>query len=165
MLRSHQVVDGETITAKAFRIAMRRVAASVHLLSVSGADGHKGMTASAVHSLSFEPLSLIVCVNKSASIHDDLLAAQQFCVNVLAADQSEIARQFSSRKFADERFTAGTWVDFRGTPALADAQSNILCDCQRLCEFGTHSLFAGCVVEVRTQDVPGLMYREGQFYG
>ena len=164
MLRNHHVVDGDETTAKAFRIAMRRVAATVHILSVSGAGGDRlGMTATAVNSLSFEPLSLIACVNRSASIHAEMLAATHFCVNVLAGGQSAIADQFGRRDLTGKRFSSGAWVDFRGTPALAEAQSNILCERRHLSEVGTHSLFVGHVIEVRTRDVPPLVYRDGEY--
>lgn len=142
---------------------MRRVASTVHLLSVSGSKGRQGMTATAISSLSFEPLSLIACVNKSAAIHSELLAADHFCVNVLAEDQSAIANQFGNRELSSERFSIGEWIDFRGTPALADAQSNILCERRHLADVGTHSLFVGHVIEVRTRPVPPLIYHDGKY--
>lgn len=163
MLRNHHVVDGEEITAKAFRIAMRRVASTVHILSVSSIEGPYGMTATAVNSLSFEPLSLVACVNQSASIHRQLLAADCFCVNVLSAEQDVIADQFGKRDLNAKRFSTGVWVDFRGTPALADAQSNILCQRRHLADVGTHSLFVGNVIEVRTRPVPPLVYQDGAY--
>ncbi len=156
-------MDGEEITAKAFRIAMRRVASTVHLLSVSSLRGSYGMTATAVSSLSFEPLSLVACVNKDATIHAQLLAADFFCVNVLSAEQGVIADQFGKRELDSKRFSTGVWVDFRGTPALADAQSNILCRRRHLADVGTHSLFVGNVIEVRTRPVPPLIYQDGAY--
>ena len=55
-----------------FRLAMRKLASTVTVLTTREADEHHGMAATAVTSLSTEPPSLLVCVNRSASLHDPL---------------------------------------------------------------------------------------------
>ena len=57
-----------------FLIAMRFLASSVSVVSAKDSDGKLyAMTASSVTSLTIEPPSILVCVNKGASIHDILI--------------------------------------------------------------------------------------------
>ena len=60
-----------------FRQAMRSVASAVYLITSRGAEGDVGMTATAACSLSFDPMSVLICVNRSASIMRTLDASQR----------------------------------------------------------------------------------------
>lgn len=155
--------SSEDALAQAFRLAMRRIASTVHLITAVHEGRRFGMTATAVSSLSFEPHSLIICVNRSATLHDPLHAGDCFCINTLAEGQEDIAGQFGSSKLQALRFTTGEWWDMDNAPALAGAQSNILCSTQYLTHVSTHSIFAGTVLGVRTCDVPPLVYRDGGY--
>jgi flavin reductase (DIM6/NTAB) family NADH-FMN oxidoreductase RutF len=146
-----------------FRLAMRRQAATVHVVTALHGGRRQGMTATAVCSLSFDPLSLLVCVNESATIYLALRAADRFCVNVLAAGQGDIATQFGSSALAPRRFSLGTWIDVDGAPVLAEAQSSIVCRRETLGQVGTHGIIVGHVLSVRTQDVAPLVYRDGGY--
>jgi flavin reductase len=66
------------------------------------------MTATAVCSVSDEPPSLLLCVNRNARLHDILAANGVFCVNILAAGQEAISQAFSDRTLSmDEAFRPG----------------------------------------------------------
>ena len=78
-----------------FRAAMRRIAATVTIVTADDGERYHGMTATAVTSLSMEPPSLLVCINKKAFLHDILLRAGNFCINVLHQDQAELSAAFS----------------------------------------------------------------------
>src|SRR5712692_8090266 len=111
-----------------FRIAMRSLTSAVTIISVTHCDRRFGMTATAVSSLSMEPPSLLACVNQSASIHGPMLDSGRFCVNILHANQTELASAFSDKKAAD-RFAFGAWAeDAYSFPYLVDAQANVFCD-------------------------------------
>ena len=57
---------------KEFLISMRGVASTVNVISSQYEDAKHAMTASSVVSLSLDPPSMLVCVNKEASIHQVL---------------------------------------------------------------------------------------------
>ena len=110
-----------------FRKAMRTLASAVSIVSTAHDDRRFGMTATAVCSLSMQPPTLLVCVNQSTSLHHPLLSAGRFCINILHADQDELARTFG-RKGMEDRFANGNWqVDDRGVPFVADARASIFC--------------------------------------
>ena len=125
-----------------FKSAMRHVAATVYAVTTGHGGGRYGILATAVSSLSFDPPSLLVCVNRSASLHAPLAEAETFCVNVLGLGNRDVAEQFVGHSGA-ERFAVGAWEEWHDLPVLATAQSSLVCrraDCH---EFGTHSIFIG----------------------
>src|SRR5476649_1971230 len=114
-----------------FRRAMRRVASTVHVLTTLHQGRRFGLTATAVCSLSIDPPSLLVCVNRTSEAHDAIVASRRICINVLAEGQSAVAARFSGA-FGDkgeERFVEATWYALAtGAPALVDAAA--VFDCQ-----------------------------------
>jgi flavin reductase (DIM6/NTAB) family NADH-FMN oxidoreductase RutF len=136
--------------ATAFRHAMRHYAASVSVITAVDLQGEPhGMAASAVTSISMDPPSMLVAVNKSASLHPVLARASHFCINVLGSDQLDIAERFSRSDLRDQRFRSGNWIrSCDGFFHLADARSAIFCRMDRIIEYSTHSLHLGIVVGV-----------------
>jgi flavin reductase (DIM6/NTAB) family NADH-FMN oxidoreductase RutF len=89
-----------------FRDAMRRIAATVTIVTADDGERYDGMTATAVTSLCMEPPSLLVCVNQKAFLHDMLLRAANFCVNVLHQDHAELSaamQRASARTTGEDR--------------------------------------------------------------
>ena len=67
-----------------FRLAMRRYIYSVSIMSNKDEKGDtNAITVSSVTSISMEPPSLLICINKSSRIHDTLKVGSQFCINLL----------------------------------------------------------------------------------
>jgi flavin reductase (DIM6/NTAB) family NADH-FMN oxidoreductase RutF len=150
---------------EAFRQAMRRVANTVTIVTVqSGAERH-GTTATSVTSISMDPPSVLVCFNQASRLRELLIKEDRFCVNVLHTDNLEAARIFSSPVASTERFNSGNWqADAAGTPYLANAQANLFCVKEKQITYGSHTLFIGRVMDVRTRaDVFPLLYRDGQY--
>src|SRR3546814_9123729 len=85
------------------------------------------MAATAADALSMDPPSMIVSVNRSASLHAPLSAGAGFCINVLARTQEEISRACGGALKGEERFALGEWIEgAEGIPVLAGAQASIV---------------------------------------
>ena len=124
---------------------MRHVASTVHAVTTLHDGVRHGILATAVSSLSFDPPSLLVCVNQTASLHNALVQAELFAVNVLGLENRDVAEHFAKSRGAD-RFTVGEWAEAHGAPVLLGGQSALVCrrlDCHR---FGTHTIFIGELV-------------------
>lgn len=149
-----------------FRLAMRRVAATVNVISLNVDGRPMGVTATAVSSLSMDPPSLLVCINRAASVHASMADMEAFRVNILHRDQEEIASMFADRKLEKLRFLDGWDLRPDEPPRLIAAQSSVLCrriDCH---QFGTHSIFIGVIEDVRVrEDVSPLLYWNGVYGG
>jgi flavin reductase (DIM6/NTAB) family NADH-FMN oxidoreductase RutF len=148
-----------------FRDAMRRLAATVTIITTSEGKNWHGMTATAVTSVSADPPALLVCVNQSASLHEPLLGSGRFCVNLLRACHTDLCGVFSGQRDGAERFAVGQWLaDESGLPYLADAQASLLCTVELKLPYATHTVFIGRVDTVRIFDeVKPLIYQDGRF--
>ena len=148
-----------------FRAAMRRLAATVSVITLRTGDRPMGMTATAVTSLSMSPPSVLVCVNQTVSMYGSFIEADTFCVNILHQDHLEVARVFSDSKLRSERFVTGQWQHRDNTPPiLIDAQAALLCERRESLTFGTHSIFIGQVSEILLRDdIAPLLYVDGRF--
>ena len=161
---SGQDVGGPSLE-DGFKDAMRRLAGTVTIVTVTNGGEQHGTTATAVTSLSMNPPSLLVCFNKDSRLHGFLCKSDQFCVNLLHADNIGISQLFASPVSSAERFATGNWQLGDGeAPYLADAQSSILCAKDREIEYGTHTIFIGRVLAVRNRgDIAPLIYCNGRY--
>ena len=132
---------GHSDLVENFRDAMRHVAATVYAVTTIDGGQRYGILATAVSSLSFEPPSLLVCVNRTASLHDPLERAERFCINVLGLGNRDVAERFMLPR--PDRFGVGDWVDEHETPVLRTAQSSLICKTAHRQVFGTHTVFIG----------------------
>lgn len=158
------MVDTEMDLAGSFRRAMRRVASTVNVISICVDGQPMGITATAVSSISLDPPSLLVCINRAAAFHAPMGDMSHFRVNVLHHEQVEMARMFADRTQHALRFLSGWEVGSVGPPRLLDAQATILCRRIDSHSFGTHSIFIGIVEEAESRDqVDPLVYLDGRY--
>ncbi len=159
------VVSLSPQTAASFRAAMRRIASTVTIVTASDGERRHGMTMTAVSSLSMDPPSMIVCVNQTTFLHDILMSARIFCVNVLRHDQADVSSAFSGATPPAERFDVGAWKrNEPGIDYLATAQANIFCTKVAAFPFGTHTIFIGKADEVLlNEDDRPLLYRNAAY--
>lgn len=147
----------------AFRSAMRHVAATVYAVTTGHGEDRYGIVATAVSSLSFDPPSLLVCVNRTASLHAPLASAETFCVNVLGLGNRDVAEQFMLGRGVD-RFAVGEWDEALGVPLLATAQSSFVCRRVHCHDFGTHSIFIGELIAAKHRaDAAPLTYYDRRY--
>lgn len=147
-----------------FFSAMRRLAASVTIITTGTADKQAGLTATAVCSLSADPPSLIACVNREAGAHDLIASSGRFAINLLSADQEELAMLFADPQRAKTRFEQAAWhADNHGVPLLEGTAANIICRLERAVEAFTHTIFIGVVEDIHLNKSSPLLYGTGSF--
>jgi flavin reductase (DIM6/NTAB) family NADH-FMN oxidoreductase RutF len=134
-----------------FRDAMRHLASGVSLVTTMGRDGRRqGMLATAVSSVTADPPTILVCVNRTATMHNALIESRNFCVNFLGQRHLELSRRFSSSEARESRFDADHWTTLStGAPVLDGALSALDCQLESAVEVGSHSVVFGKVVEIR----------------
>jgi flavin reductase (DIM6/NTAB) family NADH-FMN oxidoreductase RutF len=158
------MIDAGPSLASDFRQAMRRVASTVNVISICIDGRPMGITATAVSSISMDPPSLLICINRASAVHAPLGDVTHFRVNVLHRDQEAIARMFADREQHALRFGEGWTMDCDRPPRLIDGQASILCRRIDHHAFGTHSIFIGVVEEVAVRaDVHPLVYLDGRY--
>lgn len=150
-----------------FREAMAGLGASVNVITSDGAAGKAGCTASAVCAVTDDPPTLLVCINRSSRNNAVIRENGVLCVNVLSADQQEVASRFSTRDVSmDQRYSCGEWSSLEtGAPVLLDAVSVLDCAVQSTTEVGTHTVFFCTIEGARTRsEADALIYYARTFH-
>jgi flavin reductase (DIM6/NTAB) family NADH-FMN oxidoreductase RutF len=159
-------VDRE-VSSGDFRSAMRRLAGGVSVITAGRGTDIGGMTVTSVSSLSVDPPSLIVSINRSASSWPLLKRYGFFGVNILNADQLDIAERFTGKdglKGAD-RFAGAKWVTrASGVPLLSGALAAIECEIEEIIERYSHAIIIGRVLDLQLSGrSAALAYWQGQY--
>ena len=151
-MRLHERRDHPRPERALFRDCMSRVASAVHIVTTDGVAGLGGITASAVASVSDDPATMLVCVNKSSHSAPRFIANKVFCINTLAADDQALADCFAGRTglHLDARFQPGIWDRLAsGAPVLGTAIAIFDCRVLDIQDVATHHVMIGEVLAVR----------------
>ncbi len=131
------------------REVLRRFGTGVTILT-AGLEAPQGMTANAFTSVSLSPPLVLVCVMKSATIHQTILDYQSFAVSVLSARQEYVARYFAdhSRPRGRDEFDIVGWArgPNTGSPIIHGALAWMECELHAVHDGGDHSIFVGSVL-------------------
>ena len=151
-----------------FRTAMGRFATGVTVLTTRTRDLDHAMTASALTSVSLEPLLLLVCVEREARFHDAVVEAGVWGISVLSSHDRPGADWLATRgrplhgqldRIAHHRGPQ------TGVALLDGALSTFECRTTTVHPAGDHSIVVGEVVSVTTAAHPGaaLLYYRGRY--
>ncbi|WP_265555054.1 NADH-dependent FMN reductase RutF [Serratia grimesii] len=149
-----------------FRDAMARLGSAVNIITTDGPGGRAGFTASAVCSVTDTPPTLLVCLNRSASVYSVFKQNQTLCVNTLAAEHESLSNLFGGKTPMDLRFSAARWSTLvTGAPILHGAIVSFDCQISQLVSVGTHDiLFCQVVAITRNDDGHGLAYFDRRYH-
>lgn len=162
------MTDSTHTLKQPFRDAMASCAAGVHVITTDGVAGRYGITMTAVTSVTDEPPTIMLCINREAAIIPILLANHDLCINTLSDGQQDIAEHFAgmTNLSPEERFEYHIWhrgekgqLEVEG--ALAHLHGSIVGQH----EIGTHYIFYVQLNEIKVIDtqVPALLYFRRQF--
>ncbi len=123
---------------------MARLGAAVSVITSDGPAGRCAFTASAVCSVTDDPPTLLVCMNRGSDSYQAFKANAVLCVNTLAASQERLSPVFAG--FTDhtmtERFGHAGWIILAtGAPVLTGAVVSFDCRIAQVSEVGTHGVF------------------------
>jgi flavin reductase (DIM6/NTAB) family NADH-FMN oxidoreductase RutF len=142
----------QPVATQHFVRAMGQHVSSVCVITTSHGGRDFGLTATAVSSVCASPPRVLVCINKTGTTQDKIVAAGQFCINVLTEEQEQIAKGFAGMLGKDfDKFSLGAWTTLAtGSPVLKDASASFDCKLVSDLDQFSHSIFIGEVVGVAT---------------
>ena len=154
------------LTSSDYRNAMARLGAAVNIITTDGPGGRAGFTASAVCSVTDTPPTLLVCLNRSASVYPAFQANGVLCVNALAAGHQGLSNLFGGKTPMDERFAAARWTcGATGAPMLAEAAVSFDCRVSSRTSVGTHDVLFCEVLAIAVGDAAhGLVYFDRRYH-
>jgi len=155
------------VSSGGFRGAMRHLAGGVSVITAGRGKDMTGMTVTSVSSLSVDPPTLIVSINRGSSSWPILKRLGVFGVNILTADQLDIAERFTGKdglKGAD-RFTGAEWMTrVSGVPLLVGALAAVDCEVEEIVERHSHAIVIGRVLDMQNSTrTAALAYWQGQY--
>jgi flavin reductase (DIM6/NTAB) family NADH-FMN oxidoreductase RutF len=133
-----------------FRASMRITAASVSLVTATDDAGtFHGMAVTSAISVSMNPPSMLVAVNRSASIHPVISNSGRFCLNLMGETHFDLLENFSRTELRDRRFAPQHWQEGpAGVPVLQGALASQVCSIEAAHDYSTHTVFIGRVDHV-----------------
>ena len=142
----------------AFREAMRRFATGVAIVTTSHEGRIHGFTANAFASVSAEPPTVLICVNRGATAHPLIASSQRFCVNLLSLDQRALAERFAGGE-PRSRFDGVAYrIGESGSPVLEGTLAHVDCVLAEEVTASTHTIFLGKVLDSGFRDGAPLGY-------
>ena len=146
---------------------MRHLAGGVSVITAGRAKDITGMTVTSVSSLSVDPPTLIVSINRESSSWPLIKRHGFFGVNILTADQLDIAERFTGKgglKGAD-RFAGAEWITrASGVPLLVGALAAVDCEVEDIVERHSHAIVIGRVLDMQVSTrTAALAYWQGQY--
>jgi flavin reductase len=139
-----------TVDRNCFREAMARLGAAVNIISTKDENGGDvGITVSAVCSVTDDPATILVCINRSSRQYDTFKNAGILCVNVLSHEHEDLSPIFAGKGDLPmpERFALSKWLRLSsGAAALECAAASLDCKVSQTVEIGTHTVFF-CTVQ------------------
>jgi len=166
--RTRAAADPDAGVPRAMREVMGRFATGITVLTAGGDSPH-GMTANAFSSVSLDPPLVLVCVARTALMHDAIMSTGSYAVSVLGGEQEQLARYFADRRRprGAAQFDAIEWRPGPRTaaPLLNDSLAWLECGLEEVYEGGDHSIFLGRVLSIgRADDGHALLFFGGGYH-
>jgi flavin reductase (DIM6/NTAB) family NADH-FMN oxidoreductase RutF len=128
-----------------FRDAMRQVAAPVCVVTTLSDSGPHGTTVSAFTSLSMSPPMVMLSLDNSSRLLARISVGARLGVNILAADQRELASRFADK--SEDKFHGVEWFAHSAAPRLTGCHAWVAIDTRQIVPGGDHMVILGEVVE------------------
>lgn len=152
--------------AQSLKLGMRRLASSVCIVTAANEQGEaQAMTVSSVTSVSAEPASLLVCVNRDSRFAPLLQPGLDLVVNVLHQRHQALAQLCANPTQFDQRLQDKAWHWQGFLPYLADAEAVFFTRVDTLLPYGTHFVVVAQVIRVEASHagLSPLLYADGAY--
>ena len=146
-----------------FRQAVGSFTTGVTVVTTCDEEGTRyGLTANSFASVSLEPPLVLFCVEQRAPSLQGFHRSKHFAINVLAADQEDIAKRFA--RSAPDKFAGIDWrVGIFGAPLLDRCIATIECTLEHSLGSGDHDIVIGRVHRVRMYEGEPLTFHRSRF--
>lgn len=158
------MLDGPPLDTRLLRQAMGRFATGVTVLTTRGTCGKReGLTVNSFSTVSLDPPLVLWSLSRGAGSFATFAAAPFFVVNVLASDQLDLCRHFSTRQ--DDKLAGIAYRDgLGGCPVLEPALAQFECRREMHVDGGDHTIFIGRVLRVAQAEGEPLIFAGGSYH-
>ena len=163
MFSRYKSIAGAAMQQGDLRHALGRFATGVTVITTLDPDGGPvGLTANSFSAVSLDPPLVLWCLRRHAPSLGLFQASGRFAVNVLSADQDEVAQRFARR--SDDKFTGvAHTAGLGGCPLIGGSIAIFECDVEATPEGGDHVIFIGRVMRAAFRDGEPLVFSSGRY--
>ncbi|MFD8964024.1 flavin reductase family protein [Streptomyces sp. NPDC059568] len=145
---THNTDAERSVTREVFRDVFAQLPTGVTVVTTSGPGGAEpsGMTASAVCSLSLDPLLVLLCLNNHSNTLARIRAGGSFAISILGHDQTQVAERFANSDVSQtDRFARTPHHHADDLPVLTGALAWLTCHVAQTYPGGDHTIVTGHV--------------------
>jgi 3-hydroxy-9,10-secoandrosta-1,3,5(10)-triene-9,17-dione monooxygenase reductase component len=158
-------IDGEAAQAAAreYRDVLGQYASGVTVVTTMQGGTPVGMTCQSFTSVSLDPPLVAFLPMKNSRAFKAIRLTRRFCVNFLAADQTDLSNSFAS--LAEDKFEGVDWQSTSsGMPRLENTVGWVDCTVRDVHEAGDHYLVIGKVEDLGQGDASKpLLFHQGRY--
>lgn len=123
----------------------------------------RGLAVNAFSSVSLDPPTVMVAVQRTSSTHDCLFTATHLAINILSVDQLDVVNRFAAK--SDDKFSGLDWEPGPfGSPLIARSAAQMEVQIRERLQASTHTLFVCRVVHAAVSDRAPMVYSAGRFF-
>jgi flavin reductase (DIM6/NTAB) family NADH-FMN oxidoreductase RutF len=141
----------------------RQFVSGVTVVTAMDEQKPRGLAVNAFSSVSLDPPTVMVAVQRTSSTHDCLFRATHLAINILSTDQLDVVKTFATKsenKFAGLDWTPGPF----GSPLVARSSAQMEVEIRERLQASTHTLFVCRVLHATVSDRHPMVYSAGKFF-
>jgi len=141
----------------------RQFVTGVTVVTVMDGDVPRGLAVNAFASISLDPPTVLVCVQRTSSTHDCLFRADHLAINILSTDQLDVVNRFAAK--SADKFAGLDWrpAPF-GSPFIDRSSAQMEVQIRERLQASTHTVFICRVVDAQVSERHPMVYSAGRFY-
>jgi flavin reductase (DIM6/NTAB) family NADH-FMN oxidoreductase RutF len=123
----------------------------------------RGLAVNAFASISLDPPTVMVCVQRTSSTHDCLFRASHLAINILSTDQLDVVSRFAAK--SEDKFSGLDWEPGPlGSPLIGRSSAQMEVEIRERLQATTHTVFICRVVHAAVSDRTPMVYSAGRFF-
>lgn len=141
----------------------RQFVTGVTVVTAMDGDTPRGLAVNAFSSISLDPATVMVCVQRTSSTHDCLFRADHLAINILSTDQLDVVGTFATK--SDDKFRDLEWHSGPcGSPLIARSSARMEVEIRERLQASTHTVFICRVVHAAVEERDPMVYSAGKFF-
>jgi len=141
----------------------RQFVSGVTVVTTMDDERPRGLAVNAFSSISLDPPTVMVAVQRTSSTHDCLFRATHLAINILSTDQLDVVGVFATK--ADDKFAGLDWEPGPfGSPLIKRSGAQMEVEIRERLQASTHTLFVCRVVHATVSDRHPMVYSAGKFF-
>jgi flavin reductase (DIM6/NTAB) family NADH-FMN oxidoreductase RutF len=141
----------------------RQFITGVTVVTAIDGDKPRGLAVNAFSSISLDPPTVMVAVQRTSSTHDCLFRAAHLAINILSVDQLDVVNRFAVK--SDDKFAGLDWEPGPfGSPLIQRSTAQMEVEIRERLQASTHTLFVCRVVHAKVSDRHPMVYSAGKFF-